>query len=40
MTGAARDTAWKRIVAESPGFGGYEKKTDRQIPVVRLTATE
>src|SRR5262249_20820021 len=32
-----RATAWKRIVAEAPQFGGYETKTDREIPVVRLT---
>ena len=32
-----RATAWKRIVAEAPQFGSYETKTDREIPVVRLT---
>jgi deazaflavin-dependent oxidoreductase (nitroreductase family) len=37
LTGAERATAWKRIVAEAPQFGGYETKTDREIPVVRLT---
>jgi hypothetical protein len=30
-------SAWKRIVAEASNFGGYETKTDREIPVVRLT---
>lgn len=34
---AARDAAWAEIVRRSPGFGGYEKKTDRIIPVVRVT---
>lgn len=33
-----RATAWKRVVAEAPNFGSYEHKTDRQIPVIRLTA--
>jgi deazaflavin-dependent oxidoreductase (nitroreductase family) len=32
-----RDEVWKRVVAESPGFGDYERKTDRLIPLVRLT---
>jgi deazaflavin-dependent oxidoreductase (nitroreductase family) len=35
-----RATAWRRIVAEAPQFGGYETKTDREIPVVRLTRLE
>jgi deazaflavin-dependent oxidoreductase (nitroreductase family) len=33
-----RDGAWKRVVAEAPTFGSYEHKTDRRIPVIRLTA--
>ena len=37
LRGEERATAWKRIVAEAPQFGGYETKTDREIPVVRLT---
>jgi len=36
IEGAARDEAWKRIVAEAPQFGKYETTTDREIPVVRL----
>lgn len=35
--GAERDQAWNRIVADASNFGGYEAKTDREIPVVRLT---
>ena len=35
--GDARAEAWTRIVAEYSNYGGYEKKTDRVIPVVRLT---
>jgi len=38
LTGAERDEAYRRVVAAYPGYGGYEQKTDRLIPVVRLTA--
>ena|SRR5579859_7041227 len=38
LRGEQRATAWQRIVARAPGFGGYETKTDREIPVIRLTA--
>jgi deazaflavin-dependent oxidoreductase (nitroreductase family) len=38
LTGEERATAWQRIISERPNFAGYETKTDRQIPVVRLTA--
>ena len=37
LAGEQRAAAWKRIVAEAPPFGSYETKTDREIPVVRLT---
>jgi deazaflavin-dependent oxidoreductase (nitroreductase family) len=39
LTGADRDAAWQRIVAAQPRYGGYETKTDREIPVIRLTAS-
>lgn len=32
-----RAEAWQRVVKVAPNFAGYEKKTDRLIPVVRLT---
>lgn len=38
LTGAERDTAWQRITAAQPRYAGYEKKTDRLIPVIRLKA--
>jgi deazaflavin-dependent oxidoreductase (nitroreductase family) len=31
-----RADAWRRLVAAAPGYGPYELKTDREIPVVRL----
>ena len=37
LTGDDRAVAWRRIVAEAPQFGSYEHKTDREMPVVRLT---
>jgi deazaflavin-dependent oxidoreductase (nitroreductase family) len=38
LKGVEREAAWRRVVEKSPRYGGYEQKTDRQIPVVRLTA--
>lgn len=37
LKGAARAKAWQRIVSKQSNFSGYEKNTDREIPVVRLT---
>lgn len=37
LKGADRAKAWRRIVSEYANYGTYEKKTDREIPVVRLT---
>jgi hypothetical protein len=37
VSGARRDEAWRRIVSQSPGYQAYQDKTDRQIPVIRLT---
>jgi deazaflavin-dependent oxidoreductase (nitroreductase family) len=34
---AERDTAWERITRDQPRFADYQGKTDRKIPVVRLT---
>jgi deazaflavin-dependent oxidoreductase (nitroreductase family) len=39
LEGPRREQAWQRIVAGQPRFAGYEKKTSRPIPVVRLSAT-
>ena len=38
LTGEDRATAWERITRERPNFADYEQKTDRVIPVVRLSA--
>jgi deazaflavin-dependent oxidoreductase (nitroreductase family) len=37
VSGDERDQVWKRVVAERPGFGEYQEKTSRLIPVLRLT---
>jgi deazaflavin-dependent oxidoreductase (nitroreductase family) len=37
LEGAERDAAWERFKQMSDGFAAYEKKTDRVIPVLRLT---
>jgi deazaflavin-dependent oxidoreductase (nitroreductase family) len=38
LAGQERDAAWQRITAAQPRYAGYEKKTDRVMPVIRLTA--
>jgi deazaflavin-dependent oxidoreductase (nitroreductase family) len=37
LHGSERDEAWRQITAAAPRFAGYQQKTDRQIPVIRLT---
>jgi deazaflavin-dependent oxidoreductase (nitroreductase family) len=39
LKGEARAQAWQRVVANAPGYGAYESKTDREIPVIRLSPT-
>jgi deazaflavin-dependent oxidoreductase (nitroreductase family) len=38
LSGEERTGAWRRITTSQPRFSGYEAKTDREIPVVRLAA--
>jgi deazaflavin-dependent oxidoreductase (nitroreductase family) len=37
LHGAERDAAWQRITKAVPRFAQYEAKTDRELPVIRLT---
>jgi deazaflavin-dependent oxidoreductase (nitroreductase family) len=37
LHGADRVAAWQRIISAAPRFASYESKTDREIPVIRLT---
>jgi deazaflavin-dependent oxidoreductase (nitroreductase family) len=38
LSGAERDAAWAKVITASPRYKGYEAKTDRLIPIIRLTA--
>lgn len=40
LEGQEREQAWQRITAQAPRFAGYQRKTDREIPVVRLDAVD
>ena len=37
LHGTEREAAWQMLTAAIPRFGRYEEKTDREIPVIRLT---
>ncbi|MEU0842154.1 nitroreductase/quinone reductase family protein [Streptomyces sp. NPDC005962] len=37
LHGEERERAWRGIVNASERFGQYEQKTDRELPVIRLT---
>jgi deazaflavin-dependent oxidoreductase (nitroreductase family) len=37
LHGTEREDAWQSIVAAAPRFDKYRVKTDREIPVIRLT---
>nr|WP_256974176.1 nitroreductase/quinone reductase family protein [Rhodococcus sp. NCIMB 12038] len=38
LEGADREQAWQRIAAAQPRIAKYQSKSDRQYPVIRLTA--
>lgn len=40
LRGDERKDAWRCIVARAPGYGAYRQKTDREIPIVRLTTVD
>jgi deazaflavin-dependent oxidoreductase (nitroreductase family) len=40
LQGKERDDAYGRVVAVAKNYGSYLKKTDREIPVLRLTPAE
>jgi deazaflavin-dependent oxidoreductase (nitroreductase family) len=37
LHGAEREAAWHTLTTAIPRFRGYPEKTDREIPVIRLT---
>jgi deazaflavin-dependent oxidoreductase (nitroreductase family) len=40
LTGKEREDAYARVVAVAPNYAGYTKKTDREIPVLRITPAD
>ena len=40
LTGKAREDAYARVATAAPQYASYPKKTDREIPVLRLTPAE
>lgn len=40
LTGPERDAAWQVVTRAAPQFNGYTSKTDRTLPVLRLTSIE
>jgi deazaflavin-dependent oxidoreductase (nitroreductase family) len=37
LDGTDRETAWQRITAAQPRYAKYQRKSDREYPVIRLT---
>ncbi|MFC9995603.1 nitroreductase/quinone reductase family protein [Nocardia sp. NPDC127526] len=37
LEGEAYDATWKRITTDQPRYNGYQSKTDRRIPIIKLT---
>jgi deazaflavin-dependent oxidoreductase (nitroreductase family) len=40
LEGDARAQAWQHITKSQPRYASYERKTDRPIPVIRLSRTD
>jgi len=40
LKGAEREQVFAKVVAQSPGYAKYQKQTDREIPIIRLTPLE
>jgi len=38
LDGDRRQEAWQRIIASQPRYAGYQRKTDRVLPIIRLSA--
>jgi deazaflavin-dependent oxidoreductase (nitroreductase family) len=38
LHGPQRAEAWQQIIAAAPRFAGYQDKTDRELPVIRLVS--
>jgi deazaflavin-dependent oxidoreductase (nitroreductase family) len=40
LEGERREEAWQRIIASQPRYAGYQRKTDRLLPIIRLSRAE
>jgi deazaflavin-dependent oxidoreductase (nitroreductase family) len=40
LAGGERKAMWERINAEAPWYAGYQQRTSREIPLIRLTRTQ
>jgi deazaflavin-dependent oxidoreductase (nitroreductase family) len=38
LEGPRREAAWQRVIAAQPRYANYQRKTDRTLPVIRLSA--
>ena len=38
LKGAERAEAWQQVIKAAPNYAPYQQKTDREIPIIRLTA--
>ena len=38
LSGSEREDAWQKITSAKPQYSSYATKTDRQIPIIRLSA--
>lgn len=37
LTGTEREVAWQRVIELAPSYRAYAARTDRELPVIRLT---
>jgi F420H(2)-dependent quinone reductase len=40
LDGEPREAAWQRIVESQPRYAGYQRKTDRVLPILRLSPAQ
>jgi F420H(2)-dependent quinone reductase len=40
LAGAERKAMWERINVEAPWYAGYQQRTSREIPLIRLTRSQ
>jgi deazaflavin-dependent oxidoreductase (nitroreductase family) len=40
LEGERREKAWQQIIASQPRFVGYQQKTDRVLPIIRLSPVD